>query len=416
MLQRFSLAGEFADPALERRLLAAITARPAVYWEVLDILPAEALTECRRAFKELATAIEQGKPLPAVEEEPVQEPAAAARKLADLHQKRLLAGLAQKLLEDLRSETPPDELITSLEDSLTRVQQTARELRAGQLVTVSSLLPRLIDECRVRKEAVRKQGLSAVGMPTGVDKLDRLLGGFQLGLHLLAAEPGQGKTTFVLQVACHIARTGWPVLFVSFEETPSRLALKAICASAGLEAKRFADGYADPEELKRAATDHGSKLEALHFLEGTPRLTVLQVKAKALQVMNRLKRDRCLVVIDYLQRWAAGRRDFAEFRHTVSSLVTELRELALRLDSPVLVISSQNRPGQGTSHLTSLKESGDLEYSADTALFLVGSEKRPITPPARAVDLVIEKNRYGDRGMIELIFRPDIGVFREAKI
>jgi len=77
------------------------------------------------------------------------------------------------------------------------------------------------------------------------------------------------------------------------------------------------------------------------------------------------------------------------------------------------VVSSQNRPGQGTANLTSLKESGDLEYSADTAMFLVEAQKRTATPPARAVDLVLEKNRYGDKGKVELIFKPDIGTFRE---
>jgi replicative DNA helicase len=65
--------------------------------------------------------------------------------------------------------------------------------------------------------------------------------------------------------------------------------------------------------------------------------------------------------------------------------------------------------------LVSLKESGDLEYSADTALFLVEADKPQPEPPARAVDLVVEKNRYGPKGRIPLIFRPELGVFREAE-
>ncbi|WP_143116583.1 DnaB-like helicase C-terminal domain-containing protein [Neomoorella thermoacetica] len=152
----------------------------------------------------------------------------------------------------------------------------------------------------------------------------------------------------------------------------------------------------------------------MYFVEGTMKTTVSQVKAKALQMVAKKKVPKCLIIIDYLQRWASTKREFADFRHTVSNMVSELRELALRLNSPVLVISSQNRPGQGSASLVSLKESGDLEYSADTASFLVASQKRPAVPPARAVDLVIEKNRYGDKGRVELIFRPDIGSFREV--
>ena len=142
-----------------------------------------------------------------------------------------------------------------------------------------------------------------------------------------------------------------------------------------------------------------------------------RLKAKALQVMNKAKTDKCLIVVDYLQRWATGRRESDEFRLKVSALVSELRELSLRLDSPIIVISSQNRDGQGTPGLTSFKESGDVEYSADTAMFLVQDEarQRQMVKPVRAINLVVAKNRYGDIGNINLIFRPDTGRFWEAE-
>jgi len=412
MLKKFSLAEKFTNPELERSLLAAIAANPDVYWEVLDLLPPEALTETRQDFEELAAAIERKEPLPDVDGEEAPDPVAAARELATLYQKRILAEVAQNFLERLHSEIPASELITDLETGLVRAQQAVRELRAGRVEALPDLLPEVIDNAKARQKAVKERN-GTVGLPSGIPKLDKLLGGLQPGLHLLAAEPGQGKTTFGLQISSHVARNGWPVLFVSFEESLIRLGLKAICSVAGLEAKKFADGYGQLAELERAVKEHGSKLAALHFVEGTSRLTVSQLKAKALQVMAKQNTNKCLVVVDYLQRWAAGRREYTEFRHVVSGLVSELRELSLRLESPFLVISSQNRPGQGTANLISLKESGDLEYSADTVLFLIESQKRTATPPARAVDLAVEKNRYGDRGIIPLIFKPDIGCFRE---
>lgn len=416
MPEKFTLARQFAKPELEKALLAAIAARPELYWELLDLLPAEALTtETRATFESLAEAIEQERSLPVIEGEPTKDPIAVARELAGLYQKRLLADLAQTFLDSLRGETQAADLIAQIEESLTRVQQAVRELRAGQIISLPDLLPEVLRDVQARRQAVKEQGSAAVGLPTGIDRLDKIMGGLQSGLHLLAAEPGQGKTTFVLQVAANISQSGFPVVFVSFEEALSRLALKVICASAGLEAKKFADGYGDPEIFEQAAREHGPHLAALHLVEGTSRLTVPQIRAKALQVLNKHKAARCLVIVDYLQRWASGKRDFGDFRHVVSGLVSDLRELSLRLDSPVLVISSQNRPGQGSARLVSLKESGDLEYSADTALFLVESEerKKKVIAPSRAVDLVIEKNRYGDKGKVELIFRPDIGVFRE---
>jgi len=416
MPRKFTLAEAFTDPKLERSILAAIATNPEVYWEVLDLLPPEALTETRQVYEQLGEAIRKKDPLPEIDvDEEAPDPVAAARELADLYQRRLLAESAQKFMDGLYDKIPVDELINVLETGLVRAQQAVRELRAGRVEALPDLLAEVIKDAEARQKAV-KEGNGSVGLPSGIQKLDKLLGGFQPGLHLLAAEPGQGKTTLTLQISSHVARNGWPVLFVSFEEALPRLALKVICSSAGLVAKKFADGFGQLAELERAAREHGSKLAALHFIEGTSRLTVSQLKAKALQVMAKQNADRCLIVVDYLQRWASGRREYTEFRHVVSGLVSELRELSLRLDSPFLVISSQNRPGQGTPHLTSLKESGDLEYSADTALFLVENRQRTVTPPARAVDLWVEKNRYGDRGTIPLIFRPDIGIFKEGRI
>jgi hypothetical protein len=62
--------------------------------------------------------------------------------------------------------------------------------------------------------------------------------------------------------------------------------------------------------------------------------------------------------------------------------------------------------------MDTLKESGDLEYSADAVVFLTGSDERIATDPARAMDLVVAKNRHGETGTVDLIFRPDYGIMR----
>ena len=104
----------------------------------------------------------------------------------------------------------------------------------------------------------------------------------------------------------------------------------------------------------------------------------------------------------------------------------ELRDMATRLNSPVLAISSQNRVGGnygndrdgtakgGSASMDSLKESGDLEYSADVIMFLRLAQGRTAVEPARAVTLTVSKNRFGGLDDVQLIFRPDTGVLREA--
>jgi len=106
-------------------------------------------------------------------------------------------------------------------------------------------------------------------------------------------------------------------------------------------------------------------------------------------------------------------------RERVDMLGGLLRELAQGLHSPVLALASHNRSagnygnGKGTAALDSLKESGDLEYAAAVVLFLTEAQERCATPPARAVELTVAKNRHGDTGKVGLIFRPDLGTMRE---
>ena len=113
------------------------------------------------------------------------------------------------------------------------------------------------------------------------------------------------------------------------------------------------------------------------------------------------------VVVDYLQLWAKVAEDLRgnfSIRERVDMLGGLLRELALSLHSPVLALASQNRSagnygnGKGSAALDSLKESGDLEYAADVVLFLTEAQERMATPPARAVELTVAKNRHGDTG------------------
>ncbi len=72
--------------------------------------------------------------------------------------------------------------------------------------------------------------------------------------------------------------------------------------------------------------------------------------------------------------------------------------------------------GGGEAALDSLKESGDLEYAADVALFLTAAKERTAQPPLRAVDLTIGKNRHGPTGMVPLVYRPDRGWLREEAV
>lgn len=421
-VKKFTLAEQFTSREAEERLLAAILRKPETFYEIVDTAPQDVWYHLQDEFQQVADAITEEKDLPALslDVEPGADPEALAKTLADLYQKRKTAALLERMLGELHQDTPATELIAQLEQGLTNIQSALKEIKLGQIVNAPTLFSDVLFDVEKRYQAVKEHGVQAVGLPTKIKTLDKYLGGLQEGIHLLAAEPGQGKTTFALQIARAVSEQGFPVIFVSFEETLQRLVLKCLCALGRKEIKRFADGYGSAKELEPIIQEHGWKLSNLHFIQGTKNLSVNQVKAKAKQLMQKAGKDKCLIIIDYLQRWAAHMREtsYTDFRHTVRDLTADIREkLALQLNSPVVVISSQNRTGQGQNKLTSLKESGDLEYDADSAMFLTkpenGENKALPFEGMRHVVLHLEKNRYGDKGKIDLMFHAGMGYFTE---
>jgi len=374
-------------------------------------------------WKTIALAVESGQPrIIPVDWLPAPDPHTTAQHLVDLHQRRLLAAIQERLAQALFNETTPaTDIITLLEEEAVRVQAALRNTTAGRLQWASALLPQVVADAEARRLQREATGSAVLGVPTGLAQLDHLLGGLNEGLYLLAGAPGMGKTTLALQLAA-TATKDVPVVVVTFEHAPVNLTLKLLCARAGVNLRDVQRGYADLAKLRSAAEAWQPLAERLAVVEGSSQLTMAHVRAQARLAMRQHQTERCLVVVDYLQLWAKVAEDLRgnlSVRERVDMLGGPLRELTLGLRSPVLALASQNRSaanygsGKGTAALDSLKESGDLEYAADVVLFLTEAQEPLATPPSRAVELTVAKNRHGDTGKVGLIFRPDLGTIRE---
>jgi len=328
--------------------------------------------------------------------------------------RRRLTKLARGLLAQApRSETDVEELTARTRREL----ELLEEVVTGT-VEAADLVDRVLRDVERRRAEHELTGDPVLGLRTGLGSLDRLLGGLDRGLYLLAGAPGVGKTSLALQTALHVAaHEGVPVIYLSFENAATGLLLNILAARAGVSSQDVRRGYIAADSIREAAEQLGPALERLVLLDGDGRWTVGQLRATARRAMEAHGARRCLVVVDYLQLWAKVALEYrgvSEVRGKVDALAGDLLDLARRLDSPVLALSSQSRAsGYSSSNLDTLKESGDLEYSADAALFLTEAEDGAATPPARSVHLTVRKHRHGPTGQVGLVFRPDLGTLRE---
>jgi replicative DNA helicase len=334
--------------------------------------------------------------------------------------RRLLTAAARL---DQRARTGQADAATIAAIAGRELEELQDPAAAGELGAPSSpaLLRQVIEETEKRYDQRAETGEAVLGLRTGVPRVDGLLSGLNRGLYLLGGPPGMGKTTFALQTALHVAREA-PVVYATFENSAVDLVLKALCARAGINPRDVRRGFVNPGALTGAVAELAPLLAQLDIVDGDGRLTVGHLRARARRLLAARGARRCLIVVDYLQLWAKTSRELralSDVRAKVDTLGGELIALAKQLDSPVLALSSQSRAGGGYGRgggetaLDSFKESGDLEYSADVALFLTEPKERTAEPPAVALDLTVRKHRNGPTGMVALVFLPEKGLLRE---
>lgn len=415
-----NLSDRHTDPELERRFLAALSREPSLYW---DLNPREELfSEYTSDFTTRKEAIEAETNPPAAPEDcpSVDDPQTALNRLRELRQRRELAGLEEALARRLNDpDDPAEAILEDLEEEAAQIRSELQPDAAGTLRDNEDVVSEVLEEAEDAREHYQATDDPIRGVKTGVGRLDEITGGLQPGLTILSGGPGIGKTTLALQIGADAAAEGVPVLYVTFENSPRQLVRKGMGRVGDVNPKEIRRGTVPLKETKAAAKKWREKAHRLAFIEGRSDLSPGQIRGKARRLLARHEADRCLVVVDYLQLYAKAANDLNDsdgLRERVERMGQRLREVSMQLRSPVLAISSQSRSagysGTGSADLDTLKESGDLEYGADVVAILTEPDDRQATDPASPVDLTVAKNRNGETGRVELIFRPDRGTMR----
>jgi replicative DNA helicase len=320
-MQLYTEAGEYVNPDLELSFIAAVAQDPDLFWQALNYLPEthpDAFAAHRSLWEPLASAIEAGqRPDVVANVEPASQPLAAAEQLGQLYQRRALARLHQAGLRRLREGESVPKLVCTLEVGLAQVQESIAVSRPGQLQWGESLANEVLSYGQETK-AAQQMGQETLGTPTGHKDLDRNLNGMPVGLSILGGAPGVGKTSLAQQWACHAAQEV-PVLYVTFENSPKNLVLKAVCRLGDLSPGDVDRGTFDMDKLLNGIQKFSAIAKRIAYLEGSRRVTVPYIQARARQAMAMLGTKRCLIVVDYLQKMAFA-EGYSNLRENVSSL------------------------------------------------------------------------------------------------
>ena len=269
----------------------------------------------------------------------------------------------------------------------------------------------------------RLQRSQVTGLATGFADLDLLTSGLQpQDMVIVAARPAMGKTTFAGGLALHAALVERvPVVVFSLETSREQIVQRLLCARAEVDGTKLRTGYLGDDDWRKLARVMGAMSEAPIFIDDSPALTVMEMRAKA----RKLKAEHGLglVVVDYIQLVQSYRR--AENRtQELSEIARGIKSLAKELDVPVVAVSQLSRAvetmGSRRPMLSHLRESGELEAVADLVLFLYrdeyyDAERAREGGKENVCEVIVAKHRNGPVGTVELFFHKEQHRFGNLK-
>jgi replicative DNA helicase len=282
-----------------------------------------------------------------------------------------------------------------------------------------------------------ERGARIIGMSTGFDRYDRITSGLHDGeLTIVAARPGMGKTSLVLNMAVNVAspqqlesardpnerweEPGCGVVVFTLEMPREQIVNRMLCSEARVDVSRVRTGMLTPSDWNKLtqAAAHLANLSV--WVDDTPALSILELRSKVRRLQAEFdqvdpatgdkKRRIGLVVVDYLQLMK-GREGAASREQEISEISRGLKQLAKELSLPVIALSQLNRAvetrGEKSKRpqLSDLRESGAIEQDADNICFIYRDDYYNKESADRAIaELIVAKQRNGPTDTVRVRF------------
>ncbi len=302
--------------------------------------------------------------------------------------------------------TTADPVTTQLDVAEQEIFKLAETGASEEASGLGELLHELHDQIAARVD----EGRVITGIETGYYELDEMTSGLQKGeMIIIAARPSMGKTALALNIAEHIAlNQRQAVAIFSLEMSRQQLAQRLLCSLSGVDSHKLRRNMLNPDDFNDLQKTIGGLADAPMFIDDTPGLTPLTMRAKARRLAS--QHDIQAVIVDYLQLMTSHGSESRQ--QEVSTISREIKALARELSVPVICLSQLNRsPEAREGHkprMSDLRESGSIEQDADVVMMLHREDyyhrgEEDYTENHQA-ELIITKQRNGPTGTVKLQF------------
>lgn len=339
-------------------------------------------------------------------------------------EKSLLRQLINKLTQSVEKaysqEDPAEDVLAEAEKSLIDVQQGRN---TSSFRRISDVLSMNLDDLEERA----KQKSTITGIATGYPALDAMTTGLhEEELIILAARPAVGKTAFALNIAQNIGtKQDKTVAIFSLEMGAESLVNRMLAAEGTIESHNLRTGQLKDEEWNQYFIAMGTLSKASIYIDDTPGIKITEIRARSRKLAQETG-NLGLIVIDYLQLISGTGRENRQ--QEVSEISRQLKILAKELKVPVIALSQLSRGVEQRQDkrpvLSDIRESGSIEQDADIVAFLyrddyydrAGADDddegfNDVPEVDNKVEVIIEKNRSGSRGTVELLFLKEYNKF-----
>jgi replicative DNA helicase len=289
---------------------------------------------------------------------------------------------------------------------------TESQLRKG-VVGIDSVMMTTVQHL----ESIHGREGGITGVPSGFTTLDNMTGGWQPSdMVIVAARPSMGKTAFSLALTRNAAlhpQKPCGVAYFSLEMSAQQLAQRLLTSEARVDAQRARTGRLHDDDWPKLARAAGKLSSAPIFIDDTPALGILELRAKCRRL--KAEHDIGLVIVDYLQLMHGTSQTQGNREQEIAQISRSLKGLAKELNVPVIALSQlsravETRGGDKRPQLSDLRESGSIEQDADVVMFIYRAERYGITVDEAGNsteglgELLIGKQRNGPIGDVKVAF------------